>query len=186
MLQLIRSCKLTRPWFHESGFKVLSTKSEALWASCCWSVNSCLISSKHVIRLALQQQPLPWARCCPLTCRGLNLQWVHGPIWQKCDHVPEPKLGQRSTLGAEQCTDPALLSTKPWPWVLRQATSNNLASLPLLICKGRFNNGMPAKPMEEVPTQQFWFCSWNAAFCLHCADAAVGKIALITKWKTQG
>lgn len=80
----------------------------------------------------------------------------------------------------EQCTDPPLLSREPRPCVLKAGKGNSLANLPLLICEGGFNR-MPAKTVEEVSTLQFWFCSWNAARCLHCADAAVGKIALITK-----
>lgn len=99
MLQWVRSCKPIRPWFHKSGFKVLSTKSEALWTSGCWSVNSCLGSDffktwqqidsapaafalSQALPPCLQRHPPPSDGCVDRFDRNvttcLSLNWVRG------------------------------------------------------------------------------------------------------------
>lgn len=103
MPQGIRTCKQIRPWFNKSGLKILSLKSEVLWPWVqidSWYTHAwAQISSKHRDRLTLHQQPLPWTGCYLLVCSWLNLRWARGPIWEKRDRVPEPKLGQVSTAG---------------------------------------------------------------------------------------
>lgn len=130
--------------------------------------------------MTLHQQPLPWARWCLLACRVLNLWWVCGQIGLKCDHMPEPKLGQRSSMGA---------------WAVHKSpTAEHRA--PALGALKAGNWQQPGQPAPAYLWQRVQQDAWENsggsvyptvldlflnACCLHCADAADGKIALITK-----